>query len=80
MKILLLICFVGVMCPTLPDFPNGGVSWTGLDPGENATYTCDPGYILVGLPTRVCGDNGTWNGDEPSCRLAPSMLSTLQLS
>ena len=68
------------MCPTLPGIANGGVSWTGLDPGDNGTYTCDRGYILGGLPTRECGGDGTWNGDEPSCWLAPGMLSTLQLS
>ena len=75
-----ILCFVGVMCPTLPGIPNGGVSWTGLDPDDIATYTCDPGYVLDRLPTRVCGGDGTWSGDEPSCRLAPGMLSTLQLS
>ena len=67
MKILLLICFVVVMCPPLPDISNGGVSWTGLDPGETATYMCDPGFILDGLPTRVCRDDGTWSGAEPFC-------------
>ena len=60
--------FVGVMCPTLPGIPNGGVSWTGLNPDDIATYTCDPGFVLEGSPTRMCGSDGTWSGVEPSCR------------
>ena len=56
-----------IMCPALPDIDNGMVSWTGLSPGDVATYTCDSGFILVGDPTRMCRDNGTWSGEEPTC-------------
>ena len=55
------------MCPPLPDIDNGVVSWTGLSPGDVATYTCDLGFILVGDVTRICTDNGTWSGEEPTC-------------
>ena len=55
------------MCPALPAIDNGVVSWTGLAPGDVATYTCDPGFILVGDPTRMCTNNGTWSGEEPRC-------------
>ena len=36
--------------------------------GTVATYSCSPGYQLVGGSSlRACGPNGTWNGTEPSC-------------
>ena len=55
------------MCPPLPDIDNGMVDWSGLSPGDIATYTCDHAFILVGDPTRNCGSDGTWSGEEPRC-------------
>ena len=64
---------------SLPD--NGVISVT---PGPNslshglgsvATYSCDPGYALVGQSTRTCEDTnggtvttGTWSGTPPYCQ------------
>ena len=59
--------FLVILCPSLPDIDNGMVEVSGLSPGGVATYTCDPGFILVGDPTRICRDNGTWSGEEPTC-------------
>ena len=59
---------LAVKCLELPDIANGGVTWTGLSAGNVANYTCTSGYELVGSPTRLCGDDGTWSGDEPFCR------------
>ena len=37
--------------------------------GTIATYSCSPGYQLVGGSSqRACGPNGTWNGTEKYCR------------
>ena len=40
-----------------------------------ATYSCDPGYALVGQTTRTCEDTnggtvttGTWSGNQPFCQ------------
>ena len=55
------------MCSELPDIDNGMVEWTGLSPGDIATYTCIDGFILVGVSTRNCGSDGTWSGEEPTC-------------
>ena len=66
MSVLLSIVII-IMCPTLPDIDNGMVSRSGLSPGDVATYICDPGFSLVGDPTRLCRDNGTWSGEEPTC-------------
>ena len=36
--------------------------------GTIATYSCSPGYQLVGGSSlRACGPDRTWNGTEPSC-------------
>ena len=43
--------------------------------GSVATYSCDPGYTLVGETTRTCEDTnggtvttGTWSGTPPHCQ------------
>ena len=43
-----------------------------LGVGTTATYSCDPGYVLVGETNRTCEDVsghiiGTWNGTMPGC-------------
>ena len=70
-------CLAITMCPPLPDMDNGVVDWSGLSPGGVATYTCDPGFILVGEPTRICRDNGTWSDEEPTCEC--KLLSPLHI-
>ena len=35
--------------------------------GQTATYSCDPGYNLVGNSTRMCQADGVWSGNEPTC-------------
>ncbi len=37
-----------------------------------ATYTCNPGYRIVGtasatMTTRSCLTNGGWSGSDPTC-------------
>ena len=68
---------LAIMCPPLPDIDNGVVDWSGLSPGGVATYTCDPGFILVGEPTRICRDDGTWSDEEPTCEC--KLLSPLHV-
>ncbi len=67
-------------CEVLSPPTNGGVS---IEAGPNslsgglgsvATYTCDPGYAVVGQRTRTCEDTnggtvtmGMWSGAQPSC-------------
>ena len=55
------------MCPALMSPANGLVSVTGNSPRDNATYTCDPDYDLVGVSLRVCGNDGEWSGEAPMC-------------
>ena len=64
------ICAAG--CDNLPDPPFGDVSLTGNSIGDVATYVCDPGFELVGQPTRTCEQlnpqTADWSGEEPVCR------------
>ena len=55
------------LCPALSNPTNGEVMWDSLAPGGVTTYTCDPGFSLVGEPTRICGSDGTWSGMPPTC-------------
>ncbi|XP_060586067.1 sushi, von Willebrand factor type A, EGF and pentraxin domain-containing protein 1-like [Ruditapes philippinarum] len=46
------------------------------DDGSTATYTCNQGFSLSGLSTRICNTDGTgWGGADPTCNIC-STLST----
>ena len=47
---------------------NGAVSFTTRTIDSVATYTCDSGYGLMGVNTRICLETGLWSGEEPTCR------------
>lgn len=39
--------------------------------GQNVTFTCQLGYVMVGgdsTVTRTCTSNGTWSGTMPACQ------------
>ena len=56
-------------CGNLTDPSNGQVNLTaGTTFGENATYSCNTGYNLVGDSTRTCQATGNWSGSEPTCQ------------
>ena len=55
-------------CGTLTHPTNGQVSYTaGTTYQQTATYSCDPGYNLVGDSTRICHATGMWSGNAPTC-------------
>ena len=45
-----------------------------LGVGTTATYSCNPGYVLVGETTMTCEElngitfTGAWSGTSPHCR------------
>ena len=59
---------LGVSCGQ-PDSPtNGRVDTSaGTSFGDVARYSCDEGYMLVGLNETTCQADGRWNGSVPTC-------------
>ena len=57
-----------VECDELGAPHKGQVVLGGRSPGSKATFSCRPGYQLVGNPTRRCQNNGQWSGSAPFCR------------
>ena len=58
-----------VDCGTLTHPANGHVSHTGgTTLGQTATYSCNPGYNLVGDSSRKCQATGVWSGSAPTCQ------------
>ena len=76
-KHLLLIWLLNIAVITCLSLTitNGEVTYSqdNITVGTVATYTCDTGYSLMGLPTQQCveddqsGPVGVWNGTAPSC-------------
>ncbi len=73
----LCVCVVIVRCQSLTSLSDGEVSISDgthgveLGVGAVATYSCNPGYGLVGVATRMCvgtGIIGTWTGSPPTCQ------------
>ena len=60
--------FQTVDCGALDDPNNGQVSHNETTVGSDATYTCDPGFMLIGNMIRICQASGIWSGDEPVCQ------------
>ena len=57
-----------VDCNALTSPSNGQVSHPDGTFGQNATYSCNTGYILVGDSTRTCQATGVWSGSAPTCQ------------
>ena len=58
-----------VDCGNLTHPANGQVDHTaGTLLGQNATYSCNTGYNLVGDSTRTCQAEGEWPGSAPTCQ------------
>ncbi|XP_051004130.1 complement receptor type 2 [Acomys russatus] len=60
-------------CPLLPTIPNGhhtGQHAGQFVPGLSVTYSCEPGYLLIGQKTIKCLSSGDWNGLIPTCKEA----------
>ncbi|XP_064386240.1 P-selectin-like isoform X2 [Halichondria panicea] len=57
-----------VNCGSLEAPSNGAVSTSsGTTFMMTATYTCNPGYTLIGANTRTCGGDGQWTPVAPTC-------------
>lgn len=54
-------------CPILSNPTNGVVVVTDRTFTNRATYQCNPGFFLNGVPSRVCQADGLWSDAEPDC-------------
>ena len=57
-----------VECGALSSPSNGNVATpSGTTAGNVALYSCVEGLVMTGPPTRVCGNNGLWTPNAPTC-------------
>lgn len=57
-----------VHCSVLDGIADGAVDQPEeASPGDEATYSCDEGLVLLGSATRTCGEDGEWTGAAPIC-------------
>lgn len=61
------LLFKDVDCGMPEDISNGMVTVDSTVYDSNATYTCNSGYVLVGLAVRVCEADGSWSNAAPAC-------------
>ena len=55
-------------CGPLSPPLNGQIFIGNTTTGNVAAYLCDSGFLLVNSnESRVCGADGLWSGDEPTC-------------
>ena len=64
--------YLQAACPDLNNPTNGMITCLlGADgdptEGDACSYTCNTGYVLIGITWRTCGSDGMWNGSEPTC-------------
>ena len=67
-----LSVLAGITCPSLSNPSFGSVTVTGVSIGDTATYSCNSGFILVGVEVRTCQLVGAgvavWSGAAPICQ------------
>ena len=63
-----LFYHAAVDCGNLDAPENGNISLTGTTVDSIATYTCNEGFLSVGLLTRICQINGMWSGAATICQ------------
>ncbi|XP_064894761.1 complement receptor type 1 isoform X4 [Columba livia] len=59
-------------CPMPPEVTNGNHNSQGkanFTMGMSVTYTCDPGYYLVGNAVVFCRASGNWSWPVPQCEV-----------
>uniref|UniRef100_A0A8D2QC34 Beta-2-glycoprotein 1 n=1 Tax=Zonotrichia albicollis TaxID=44394 RepID=A0A8D2QC34_ZONAL len=55
-------------CPPPPPLQNGKMEFEELQYQSTVTFSCDPGYNLVGSRTSQCMADGKWTGTFPQCQ------------
>jgi len=69
---------VVIDCGPLSDPINGTVEFTiSTILGSQAFYRCMEGFLLNGNGVRMCQENGTWTGSDPTCERELQHVVTL---
>ncbi|XP_019639929.1 PREDICTED: protein slit-like [Branchiostoma belcheri] len=60
----------GLCCDDAMGLLNGQITTTdgGYCSGNDIQFSCDPGYELVGNSSATCQEDGSWDGDLPTCQ------------
>ena len=53
----------------------GVVCYNGTSSLSEAVYICNETFHLMGGATRVCQNDGNWNGSVPQCILSPGIAA-----
>ena len=56
---------------------NGVVCYNGTTATSEAVYICDDNFYPIGEATRVCQNDGKWNGSIPQCIMSPGIVAKL---
>ena len=64
-----MLFFPVITCSALSDPENGNVHVTSSDfrYATTATFSCDPGYVIIGESRLVCTETGQWSAPVPTC-------------
>ena len=73
----MIIFFAVIECDPLDKPDNGDVIIESTLFQAVATYTCNPGYELVGTAQRICSGEGIWSGVAPICERKELQFSLL---
>jgi hypothetical protein len=63
------IVTVTIECPPIPTVANALQEARNTKVNSRVTYTCNPGYRLVGSPEIACGADGRWTPAPPTCQI-----------
>ena len=62
-----MFTFLTVNCGGLSSPMNGSLSGNLTVYPNIVTFSCDPGFILLGSSVRKCQSTGTWDGYKTTC-------------
>ena len=66
------------MCGSAPNVSHATVTESGRDVLSQASYSCDPGYVLTSdVSTMTCGLDGSWSPEDIICEPSPCDMPSL---
>lgn len=68
MSIIIMSLAISCGPPPPPNANSQIASSGGTSLGDETTYSCSPGFFLVGTATIYCQNDGTYSDDAPTCK------------